>query len=195
MDDLKIFTKNDDELKQLLHTVKKYSEAIGMDFNTDKCAKLTLKKWKYTTSENIQLDETTTIQELDQHDQYKYLGIAECAGISHKNMKEKLTKEYVRRIRLILKSQLNSKNKFSAINTLAVPVLLYSFPVINWTAGEIKRLDTETRKMLTCHRTHHPKADVDRLYLKRSDGGRGLRQHTRQHTLAWKNIYHLHQTG
>jgi hypothetical protein len=42
--------------------------------------------------------------------------------------------------------------------------------------GEIKGIDTKTRKLLTCNRAHHPKADVDRLYLKRSEGGRGLLQ-------------------
>ena len=61
-------------------------------------------------------------------------------------------------------------------NSLAIPVLLYSFPIINWTMGEIKGIDIKTRKLLTCNRAHHPKADVDRLYLKRSEGGRGLLQ-------------------
>lgn len=34
--------------------------------------------------------------------------------------------------------------------------------------------DRKTRKLLTTYRAHHPKTDVDRLYLKRSGGGRGL---------------------
>ena len=38
-------------------------------------------------------------------------------------MKEKVRKEYYRRIRLILKSELNSGDRFEAINTLAVPVV------------------------------------------------------------------------
>ncbi|XP_068708222.1 uncharacterized protein [Montipora foliosa] len=40
--------------------------------------------------------------------------------------------------------------------------------------SEIKRLDTKTRKLLTIHRMHHPKADVNRMYLPRRIGGRGL---------------------
>ena len=31
--------------------------------------------------------------------------------------------------------------------------------------SEIKRLDTKTRKLLTIHRMHHPKAEVKRMYL------------------------------
>ncbi|KXJ19733.1 hypothetical protein AC249_AIPGENE21502 [Exaiptasia diaphana] len=30
------------------------------------------------------------------------------------------------------------------------------------------------RKLMTMHKALHPKSDVDRLYLKRKDGGRGL---------------------
>ena len=28
--------------------------------------------------------------------------------------------------------------------------------------------------MLTMYKMHHPKADIDRLYVKRKEGGRGL---------------------
>ena len=41
---------------------------------------------------------------------------------------------------------------------------------------EIKRLDVKVRKLLTINKMHHPKADVDRLYIRRSDGGKGLLQ-------------------
>jgi hypothetical protein len=30
--------------------------------------------------------------------------------------------------------------------------------------------------MLTMYKMHHPKADIDRLYIKRKEGGRGLVQ-------------------
>ena len=42
--------------------------------------------------------------------------------------------------------------------------------------NDIKKLETKTRKLLTMYRIHHPKANVDRLYLPRSEGGRGLIQ-------------------
>ena len=41
---------------------------------------------------------------------------------------------------------------------------------------EIKRLDVKVRKLLTINKMHHSKADVDRLYIRRSDGGKGLLQ-------------------
>ena len=91
-------------------------------------------------------------------------------------MKEKIRKECIRRVRSILKTELNSKNKLTAINTLAIPVVTYSFNVINWNLSELKKIDTKIRKQLTCNRMHHPKSDVDRLYVPRSKGGRGMIQ-------------------
>ena len=92
-------------------------------------------------------------------------------------MKENVRKECHRRIGVILKSEVNAANRFKAINTLAVPIVTYSFNIINWKMNEIKKLETETRKLLTIQRMHHPKADVDRLYLPRTpSGGGGLIQ-------------------
>ena len=59
---------------------------------------------------------------------------------------------------------------------LAVPVLRYSFGIVNWHLEELQKLDRKTRKLLTLHGQHHPKADVDRFYVPRKHGGRGLMQ-------------------
>ena len=59
---------------------------------------------------------------------------------------------------------------------MAVLVVTYSFNVINWTLQELAKLDTKVRRFLTVYKVHHPKSDVDRLYLPRTEGGRGLIQ-------------------
>ena len=41
---------------------------------------------------------------------------------------------------------------------------------------EIRRMDAKIRKLMTLHRMHHPKEDVDRIYIPRKKGGRGLVQ-------------------
>ncbi|KAL9987105.1 hypothetical protein ACROYT_G001355 [Oculina patagonica] len=105
-----------------------------------------------------------------------HLCVDESDGIQHAKMKEKVRKEYYRRVRMVLKTELNAANRFEAINTLAIPVVTYSFNIIDWKMSEIKRLDTKTRKLLTLSKMHHTKADVDRLYLPRNAGGRGLIQ-------------------
>ena len=64
-------------------------------------------------------------------------------------MKVKIRKEYKRRIKLVLKSKLNTRNKIAAINTLAVPVISYSYGVTDWKLDEIQNLDRMTRKQLS----------------------------------------------
>jgi hypothetical protein len=67
-------------------------------------------------------------------------------------------------------------NKIKAIGALAVPVLRYSFGIINWRLEEIKQIDRKTRKMLTIYKMHHPKPDIHKLYVNRKEEGRGLVQ-------------------
>ena len=176
MDDLKTFAKDDNQQTGLLTIVKAFSDDIKMEFGLDKCAKATFKRGRLTKTNNVDLDINTVIKEIEQEGTYKYLGVNEGDGIQHTAMKEKIRKEYYRRVRMVLKSELNAANRFEAINTLAIPVVTYSFNIINWKLSDIRRLDTKTRKMLTMEKMHHPKADVDRLYLPRAEGGRGLVQ-------------------
>ena len=89
-------------------------------------------------------------------------------------MKAKIIKEYKRRQRLILKSTLNGRNKVTAINTWAVAIFRYGAGIIQWTASELKDLDRKSRKTMTIYGGLHPKSDVDRLYVKRKEGGRDL---------------------
>ena len=174
MNDLKIFVSNDGELEGTLKTVKKFSDDIVMEFGLNKCAKASIKKGKLSYTSGIKLNDGTIIRELEQEEVYKYLGVNEGSEIKQAMMKEKLRKEFIRRVRIIMKTELNSKNRINAINTIAVPVISYSFDIIKWNLDEIKRIDTKIRKQLTCHRMHHPKSNTDRLYLQRNNGGRGL---------------------
>jgi len=63
------------------------------------------------------------IKELDPRKAYKCLGIEDIFDTQHKNEKEKLKKEYLRRLRLVLGTELSAKNKIQAVGSLAVPVL------------------------------------------------------------------------
>jgi len=54
------------------------------------------------------------IKELDPREAYKYSRIEERHDIQHKNEKEKLKEEYLRRLRLVLGRELSAKNKIQA---------------------------------------------------------------------------------
>ena len=85
-----------------------------------------------------------------------------------------VTAEYKRRLRLILKFKMNGKNKMQVIDTWAVALLRYGAGIINWKVDELKIMDRMTRNTLTIYGALHPKSDIDRLYMKRRHGGRGL---------------------
>ena len=61
--------------------------------------------------------------DLEQEEVYKYLGVNKGSGIKHAMMKEKLRKKCIRRVKIIMKTELNSKNRINAINTIAVAVI------------------------------------------------------------------------
>ena len=55
MDDIKLFAKNEKELETLIHTVRIYSQDIGMEFGIEKCAMLVMKSGKWHTIDGIEL--------------------------------------------------------------------------------------------------------------------------------------------
>jgi hypothetical protein len=91
-------------------------------------------------------------------------------------MKERLKKEYRRRLR-----ELNARNKMTAIGALAVPVLRYNFGIINRRIEEIKQIDRKTRKMLTIYKMHHPRGKEEGKDCYK------LKQHIKQRLLILQN--------
>ena len=55
MDNIKLFTKNEKELKTLIHTVKIYNQDIGIEFGIEKCAMLVMKSGKQHATEGFEL--------------------------------------------------------------------------------------------------------------------------------------------
>ena len=94
---------------------------------------------------------------------HKYLGMLEYNKVKEKEIKTEFVREYKRRIKLILISKLNGKNKMKAINSWTVAILRYGAGVLEWRVDELKELDKKTQKLLTIHKELHPKSDVDRL--------------------------------
>ena len=134
---------------------------------------LVLKRGKIAKMEGVLLPDGQVMKEIEDRG-YRYLGILETDHLKGKEMKDPFSKEYKRRLKLVLKSKLSGKNKIMAANTWAVAVLRYSAGVVEWKTDELKVLDRKTRKMMTLYGALHPKSDVDRVYPARQKGGRGL---------------------
>jgi len=175
MDDLKLYGKSEAEAKLLAGTVHDFSRDIRMEFGLAKCASIAMKRGKMQNSEGIVLPDNQVISGLTTDQTYKYLGILEADGIKQEAMKSKVKQEYFKRVRKVLRSDLNAGNTISAINVWAVSSFRYSAGIIDWNKTELKEADAKTRKLMTMHKTHHPRASVARLYLPREEGGRGLK--------------------
>lgn len=66
----------------------------------------------------------------------------------HESMKKRLSKEYVKRVKKVIRSKLSGGNMVNAINWWLVSLLRY---VAKWTKIELMNLDRKTRKLLTIH--------------------------------------------
>ena len=84
------------------------------------------------------------------------------------SVKDRLSKEYVKRVKKVIRSKLNGGNMVRVINSWAVSLLRYSGGVVRWTKVELMNLDRKTRKLLIVQDALHARADGSRLYLMRS---------------------------
>lgn len=189
MDDLKLIGQSTDELKYMLQQVKIFSADINMTFGLEKCKINGMErgKWKpvgdYVLEEKEHLQEQRkVIQSMEKTDNYKYLGVLQATGIEHKKIKDTLINKYKNRLRQILRTNLKAKHITTAINTYAIPVISYSFGLLKWTNTDLDSINRLTRKKLTEHRSHHPHGCLQRLYLPRTNGGRGLLDIKRLHS-------------
>ena len=120
MDDLKTYGENEREANELVSTVELFSTDIGMDFGTQNCGTLVLKRGKVVKSYGLELPSGEQIKKVEEGG-YKYHGITEFDRIKESAMRESFRKEYLLRTKAIMKSRLNGKNKTKAMNTWAVP--------------------------------------------------------------------------
>ena len=61
-----------------------------------------------------------------------------------------------------------------AMNFRAVSIVKYEPVIVDWAKEELKVIDRKTRKLMTIYRALHLQADVERLYFKKSERGRGM---------------------
>ena len=87
-----------------------------MEFGLNKWASAVSKRGKQSKRQNISLIDQTVIRNLDLDKNCKFRATEEGNDMDNSQMKEKLAKKYYRRVWQILKTELNSLNKITAIN-------------------------------------------------------------------------------
>ena len=123
-----------------------------MEFGISKCAHVTVKTGKLVSVGILELSSGEVIPELERDKGYKYLGILEANDIMHTEMKNKIQKEYYRRVRQLTLSKLNDENRISAVNSQDVSLVKYSARILNWRIDELKVTNRKTQKIMTINR-------------------------------------------
>ena len=169
VDDLKLYAPNLQEATKPLDLVTTFSNDIRMKFGESKCTYLKIEKGLIKQSaQNLEID-NVCIKPIKEGESYKYLGQDENLGYVASLNKEWVTTEYKKRV------YKSVYNKHLAHNTFALPVLTPTFGILDWTIREIENLDITTRKILNMTGNFNRNSDIDRLYLPRRNGGRGLK--------------------
>ena len=161
-------------MNSLVQTVRVFSEDIGMGFGIETCAMLVMEKGKIVKSVGTELPGGKVTKSLQEGESYKYLGILEADKFLEEKIKLIVSKEYIRRLRKVLKSRLNGGNLFRGVNTWAVSLFRYSAAFVSWRKSELQATDRKARRLFTIYGALHPKSDGNRLYIPRKEGGRGL---------------------
>ena len=92
-------------------------------------------------SVGTELPDSKVIKLLQEGESYKYLGILEADKFLEEKMKLNVLKEYIRRIRNVLKTKLNGGNLVRGVNTLAVSLSRCSAAFISWRKSELQVID------------------------------------------------------
>ena len=190
VDDLKLFASNMKDIKKMLTLITEFSNDIGMKFGEAKCSFTTIKRGRAMEKVDPVFVNGLTLSAIGPNESYRYLGLDECVTYNDVLNMERVTSEYLRRVRKVWSSQLSSYNKCVAHNSFAVPVITPTFGILTWTKKDLHELDVKTRKTLCMTGNFHINGDVDRLYLPRYQGGRGLKS---IYTSYQSRVVALHQ--
>ena len=87
MDDLKLYSKDRNQLDSLVNTVRVYSEDIRMEFGIEKCAVFEMREGRSVDSVGIELPGGEVMKVVEEEG-YKYLGILQLDAVLNKKMKE-----------------------------------------------------------------------------------------------------------
>ena len=82
MDDIKLYAESQEHLQKLIQVVHDYSNDIHMEFGLDKCTKCSIEKGKKVETQDFQLNDDSTIADLEEDATYKYLGVEENSNTS-----------------------------------------------------------------------------------------------------------------
>ena len=161
-------------VKRQIEIAVTLSKEIGMKFGKDKSSFLHVEKGLIKKSSPWNINHLT-IQPVANGDSYKYLAIDENITYNGPLNRDKVSKEYLNRVRKIWSSQFPDFSKVLAQDSFTIPIITPNIAIMFWTIDEISKNNISARKLLTMRGSFHLNRDMDRIHMSRVKGDRGLR--------------------
>ena len=176
VDDLKVYQESHQALKIVNEIIVQASHDTGACYGVSKCVEIIFKNGKMVKGEGLQvLEERIKTMDPDENEIYKFLGIEQADGIRTKAVYERVKEELAKRMKMIVKTELNDENLIKAINIKVIPVAAYVMNICKFNVSELKELNQIIKRKLRGRSMLGRQASDERLYLKREKGGRGLK--------------------
>ncbi|TBU12814.1 reverse transcriptase [Hamiltosporidium tvaerminnensis] len=151
INDLKLLAKDSSTLSAMTDEAKEFLDVIGLEINKEKSA----------TNDTCCEDTATLLEGVSV---YKYLGIIkDSRGIPTRSSFEEVQSKLIARVERLSHTRLNAKNLFSVINQPAISLIHFHIG-----------LDDAVRAVLVKNKIHLRLGCKERLYLPRTELGRGL---------------------
>ena len=172
VDDLKVYQESHEILEEVNEAIVQASHDTGACFGISKCAE----RGKMIKGEGLEvLEERIKMMDQDENEIYKFLGIEQANGIKMKRVFEGVKEEVKKRVQMLTNTKLNDVNLMCAINAKVILVAAYPMNVCKSTSGELNELYQVIKRELRSKKMLGKQASDERLYLKREDGGRGIK--------------------
>ena len=176
IDDLKTYQENQQKLEIANETIVKASMDTGACYGVKKCAEIVFKKGKMIKGEgSTVLEEKMKALDPNKNKIYMFLGCEQANKIDVKQVMERVRKEIRKRLDHLTSLNLNDQNLMKAINSRVIPVAGYVMNVCHLGKNELDELHKLMKNVLQREGFHGRQSSDERLYTKRTEGGRGLK--------------------
>ena len=173
---MKQYQESHKTLKDVNEIIVQASHNTGACYGVSKCAEIVFEHGKMTKGKGLQvLEEKMKTMDPDENEIYKFLGVEQADGIKTKIVFERIKEEVTKRVRMLVNIELNDANLISAIDAKVIPVAAYPMNVCKFNNGELNQFDQVIKKELRAKNMLGRQASEKRFYLKREEGGRGLK--------------------
>ena len=89
--------------------------------------------------------------------------------IMNREIKEKVKSEYIRRVKKLLRSQMNGANVIAGINALVVGIIRYGAGVLHWMIEELESINIKTRRLMTMNGSIHRRENVNCILQEKKE--------------------------